>query len=168
MNLLRPVDHAAIRVNQALIIALLLISFVFDLPLFAAAVGVVMLLGTIAGKPGFFPVYRWILRPLGWVRPDVIQDNPEPHRFAQGFGSVVVLVGFAFLLGGAVIAGWALVWLVIILASLNLFVGFCAGCAMYYWLNRLKVPGFNRSAPQGTFPGMRPQAVHAHRSGDSL
>jgi hypothetical protein len=32
------------------------------------------------------------------------------------------------------------------------------GCAMYYWLGRLKVPGFVKSPPEGTFPGMRPKA----------
>jgi hypothetical protein len=39
-----------------------------------------------------------------------------------------------------------------------LFVGFCAGCALYYWLGRLSVPGFIKSPPQETFPGMRPKA----------
>ena len=42
--------------------------------------------------------------------------------------------------------------------ALNLFAGFCAGCAVYYWLNRLQVPGFARTPPPGTFPGMRPRA----------
>ena len=31
----------------------------------------------------------------------------------------------------------------IVLAGLNLFAGWCAGCTMYYWLNRLGVPGFD-------------------------
>ena len=39
----------------------------------------------------------------------------------------------------------ALAWLVIGLAALNLFVGFCAGCFVYYRLNRLGVPGFTQS-----------------------
>jgi len=53
--------------------------------------------------------------------------------------------------------GWGLVWVVIALAALNLFGAFCVGCAVYYWLNRLKVPGFVKSPPAGTFPGMRPK-----------
>ena len=60
-------------------------------------------------------------------------------------------------LGGLSLLGWALAWLVIGLAALNLFAGFCAGCAVYYWLNRLQVPGFNQSAPEGVFPGLRPR-----------
>jgi len=46
--------------------------------------------------------------------------------------------------------GWALIIVVIVLASLNLFAGWCAGCTMYYWLNRLGVPGFTRSRSEVT------------------
>ena len=58
---------------------------------------------------------------------------------------------------GVPILGWGLVWLVIALAALNLFVGFCAGCAVYYWLGKLRLPGFVKTPPPGTFPGMRPK-----------
>jgi hypothetical protein len=59
---------------------------------------------------------------------------------------------------GASTVGWILVWLVVFLAGLNLFAGFCAGCAIYYWLGRLSVPGFVKMPPGNTFPGMRPKA----------
>ena len=156
MSTLRPVDHSAIRTNQAVIVLLLVLAFIFNVPLLAGLVALVMLLGTAFSKPGFFWIYTLLLRPLGWVKPDVLQDNPEPHRFAQGFGGTVVLAAFLALETGLAGLGWGLVWLVTGLAALNLFVGFCAGCAMYYWLGRFKVPGFVKSAPQGTFPGMRP------------
>ena len=86
----------------------------------------------------------------------MLADNPEPHRFAQTFGAAVVFGGALALFGGLAALGWGLVWLVIALAALNLFGGFCVGCAMYYWLNRLKVPGFSKSPPPGSVPGMRP------------
>jgi hypothetical protein len=70
----------------------------------------------------------------------------------------VLLIGVVALFVGAPIEGWALVWLVIALASLNLFVGFCAGCAVYYWLGKLHLPGFVKTPPAGTFPGMRPKS----------
>jgi Domain of unknown function (DUF4395) len=152
------VDHSALRVNQALIIVGLLVAFVLDLPWLAGAVALVMLIGTAIGRPGFFFVYLGILRPAGIVRPDPLVDNPEPHRFAQGFGGVVAALSAALLFLGAAAAGWALTWLVIVLAALNLFAGFCAGCAVYYWLHRLQVPGFAKSPPAGTFPGMRPRS----------
>lgn len=155
---IQKVDHSALRTNQAFIIGLSLAAFVADAPWLAALVALVMAAGTALRVPGFGFIYKRVLRPLGWVKPDVIEDNPEPHRFAQGFGAVVLAAGVVALWTGAGALGWGLVWLVVALAALNLFAGFCAGCAVYYWLNRLHVPGFVKSAPQGTFPGMRPRA----------
>lgn len=157
MTGLKPVDHSALRTNQGMIISLNLLAFVFDLYWLAGFVAVVMLLGTLIGKPGFGFVYQRGLKLFGWVKADIIQDNPEPHRFAQGFGGVVLLGGAAALLFGTSGLGWGLVWLVIALAALNLFGGFCVGCAMYYWLARLHIPGFVKSPPDGVIPGMRPR-----------
>jgi hypothetical protein len=139
-----------------MIIALLIASFVADSALLSAAVGLIMLTGTALDTIGFKPVYR-LLRALGVLHPDVLQDNPEPHRFSQGFGAVV-LIGAALAFAAELFAvGWALAWLVIILAGLNLFGGFCVGCAVYYWLNRLHIPGFTQAPPPSVLPGRRPQ-----------
>jgi hypothetical protein len=70
---------------------------------------------------------------------------------------VLAASSLAFLFGAGTL-GWGLGWLVIALASLNLFAGFCVGCAVYYWLNRLHVPGFVKAPPAGNFPGMKPRA----------
>ncbi len=155
---LQNVDHSAIRTNQATIIALLLIAFILNISWLVAVVALVMLAGTFLRRPGFaILLYARLLKPLGWVRPDVLKDNPEPHLFAQGFGGLVLVIStLGFLLGSAAL-GWVLAWLVIALAALNLFGGFCVGCAVYYWLHRLNVPGFIKSPPEGTFPGMRPR-----------
>src|SRR5678815_3183447 len=59
---------------------------------------------------------------------------------------------------GAAVLGWGLVWLVVALAALNAFGGFCVGCAVYYWLARFNLPGFGKQPPAGTFPGMKPKA----------
>jgi len=109
-------------------------------------VAAVMLVGTAAPTLSLFKrIYQHVLRPTGVVKPNVIGDNPEPHRFAQGFGGVVLLIAIAALFAGASVVGWALVALVIMLAALNLFLGFCAGCFVYYQLNKLGVPGFVRA-----------------------
>ena len=156
-ELVRRVDHSSLRANQASIIVLLLVGFIVNTPWLVGIVALVMIIGTAIGRPGFFPVYAGVLRPLGIVKPVVLADNPEPHRFAQGFGGVVAAGSAAALFLGSPVLGWTLTWLVVVLAAANLFLGFCAGCAVYYWLNRLKVPGFSRVPPAGTFPGMRPQ-----------
>ncbi len=162
-NQLQNVDHSAIRTNQATIIILLVLAFVLNLPWLVGLVALVMLAGTFVRRPGFAMLLyaRW-LKPLGWVKPYVLKDNPEPHLFAQGFGGIVLVVSsLGFALGSAAV-GWIMAWLVIALAALNLFGGFCVGCAVYYWLNRMNVPGFIKSPPEGTFPGMRPrQGSHA-------
>ncbi len=154
---LQKVDHTALRTNQAMIISLSLLAFILNWPWLAGVAALVMAYGTVRRQPGFRIVYTGLLKPRGWVKPDVINDNPEPHVFAQGFGAVVLAAGVILLFAGAAVAGWALVWLVIALAALNLFVGFCAGCAMYYWLGKLRLPGFVKAPPPGTFPGMRPR-----------
>jgi hypothetical protein len=145
-------------VNQATIIVLLLAGFIVNTPWLVGIVALVIILGTAFGRPGFFFLYTGALRPLRIVKPFVIADNPEPHRFAQGFGGIVAAGSAAALFLGNPALGWALSWLVIVLAAANLFLGFCAGCAVYYWLNRLHFPGFSRVPPAGTLPGMRPKA----------
>ncbi|NIR66585.1 MAG: DUF4395 domain-containing protein [Gammaproteobacteria bacterium] len=153
---LRNVDHNALRMNQAMIILMSLIGFLLDWIWLIAILALVMVFGTIVGKPGFSPLYGIFVR-FNLLNPDRIHDNPEPHRFAQGFGAGVLIISLGFLLTGFSLVGWALVWLVIALAALNLFGGFCMGCAMYYWLARLSVPGFDKQPPQDTIPGMRPR-----------
>lgn len=150
------VDHSALRVNQATIITLLIVAFIINASWLVAFVGVVMLIGTTLKQPGFKSIYSGFLKPRGIVKPDVIADNPQPHVFAQGMGGAVLVIALAaFWLDGALV-GWALTWLVVALAALNLFAGFCVGCFIYYWLGRLHLPGFNAQPPVGTFPGMRP------------
>jgi len=158
---LQNVDHTALKTNQAVIILLNVIAFIFNLPWLAGIVGLVMLVGTMLKVPGFRFVYR-VLRRMNSLKPDILLDNPEPHRFAQGFGGVVMLIGTVSLYTSATVLGWGLVWLVIALAALNLFGGFCVGCAVYYWLSRLNIPGFTKAPPEGTFPGMRPKVGGSH------
>ena len=155
---LKNVDHSAMRVNQITIIILNLVAFIANLWCLSAIVTVFMIAGTAIGKPGFVFLYRYILKPAGIVKPKIHQDNPEPHRFAQGFGAVVLAVASVLLYFGAATLGWILVWLVIALAALNAFAGFCAGCFVYYQLSKIKFPGFKKLPPEGTFPGMKPKA----------
>jgi hypothetical protein len=157
MDRLQSVDHAALRANQAIIIGLSLAAYILDAAWLAGLVALAMLVGTMLEVPAFGFIYKVLLKPRGWVQPNVLADNLEPHRFAQGFGGVVEAVGSVLLATGFGV-GWALVWLVIALAALNLFGGFCVGCAVYYWLQRLSVPGFVKAPPPGVVPGARPKA----------
>ena len=139
----RKVDHSALRTNQAFIIGLLVIAFVLDAKWLVAFVSAVMLIGTVFPKVALFKaVYWYILKPAKIARPDVRRDNPEPHLFAHGVGGTFLLVATAAFFANIAVLGWALAWIVVALAALNLFAGICVGCMMYYWFNRLGLPGF--------------------------
>jgi hypothetical protein len=153
---LKKVDHAALRSNQAFIILGLLIAFVIDAPWLVAGVGALMLIATALGTQAFRWLYAGVLVPLGVVRPDPIPDHPTPHRFAQGLGGSFLALATLALGLGLPVAGWALAWVVIALAAVNLFLNFCVGCFVYYWLARWNVPGFSHRPPGDTFPGLRP------------
>jgi len=155
---LQKVDHSVLKANQLTIITLNILAFIFNLPILAAFVAVVMGLGFLLKVPGFLPLYRYAFKPLGILKPDVLNDNPEPHRFAQFLGFLFMTAGSIALFLGSSILGWGLVWLVVALAALNAFGGFCVGCAVYYWLGRFNVPGFTKAPPAGIFPGMKPKA----------
>jgi amino acid transporter len=142
----RRVDHSALRTNQVFIITLLILAFVLNAWLLVAFVAAVMLIGTALPNLALFKaIYLKVLKPAGIVRPDVKQDNPEPHQFAQLVGGIFNLAATIALLAGATVLGWALAWIVVALAALNLFAGVCVGCMMYYQLNRFGVPGFTRT-----------------------
>ncbi len=131
------VDHTALRFNQAMIIAFLLAAFLLDWTWLVALTAAVMLVGTIWPAAGLFKlIYARLLRPAGLLQPDVIQDDPAPHLFAQGLGGLVLLAAIAALVAGAPLIGWALAGVVIALAAVNLFLRFCLGCFIYYQLAR--------------------------------
>jgi len=141
----RLVDHSVIRVSQASLIAVLIVGFILNSWLLVALVSIALLIAAVQPSASpFRALYVRVLRPAALVRPDVRRDNPEPHRFSQGFGSAVTALATIALLLGASALGWVLVWLVVGLAALNLFAGICVGCLMYYQLSRRHIPGFTR------------------------
>jgi uncharacterized protein DUF4395 len=102
----------------------------------------ILALSALAPSVGPFRLlYRFILVPLHIFRPHMVEDDPAPHRFAQGVGAVfLVAATLAMFIGSRAIAiGWTLDLIVFVLAGLNLFVGFCAGCFVYFHLGRLGI-----------------------------
>lgn len=143
---LRRVDQTGLKTGQALTIILLILGFVLNSWLLVALVAVAQLLGALDTP---FAPYRWfyqqVVKPSGLVKPNVIEDNPEPHRFAMLVGGVFNSVATVALWAGAPALAWVLVWIVIVLANLNFWLNFCLGCWMYYQFNRLGVPGFTHA-----------------------
>lgn len=137
------VDLSAIKVNQASIVSLTLLGYIFNVPGLAAFVGIVMIVGTVWKELALFKqFYRHVLKPANLVKPNVVEGLAAPHEFAQLLGGIFLVGGSALLLTGSFLWGWVLAWIVILLAAVNLFFGFCAGCFLYYQLGRFGVPGF--------------------------
>ncbi|MFO7320642.1 MAG: DUF4395 domain-containing protein [Chloroflexota bacterium] len=140
----RSVDHTGLKTGQALTIVLLIAAFILYSPALVALVALAQLLGAL--DLPFAPyrlIYQRIVRPSGLVKPRIIPDNPEPHRFAMLIGGIFNTVATVALLAEAPALAWTLVAIVVVLANLNFWLNFCAGCWMYYQLNRLGVPGFS-------------------------
>jgi len=132
------VDHNAIKFNQVSIAAVSLAAFIGDWPPLAGALGLILAVGTALPSWGLFRIlYQRVALPLGLLRSHVLDDDPAPHRFAQGVGAAVLLLGYAALIGGAGAVGWTLVVLVTVLALVNVVFDFCAGCFVYYQLRRV-------------------------------
>ncbi len=76
--------------------------------------------------------------PLRLLKPRLVEDDPAPHRFAQGVGALFLTASALVLyLTTNAVLGWALDLIVFVLSGLNFTVGFCAGCFVYYQLGRL-------------------------------
>ncbi len=143
---LRKVDHSGLKTGQAATIILLIVAFILNSTLLVAFVALAQLLGAL--DVPFAPwrlLYQRIIKPSGLVKPDVISDNPEPHRFSMLVGAIFNGVATLALLANAPVLAWVLVAIVLVLANLNFWVNFCAGCWMYYQFNRLGIPGFTQS-----------------------
>ncbi len=145
----RLVDHAALKVNQAGIVLTVLVAFfgsvwIRPLLLLVPLLAVVMLAGTFAPQLALFKqLYFKVLKPLGVVRPRLVQDRPEPHNFAQGLGGVFLAVASIVLYVATPayglawqVVGLALALLVAVLAFVNLAFGYCLGCQIFYQLER--------------------------------
>ena len=134
----KKVDTTALKFNQASIITLTLLGFLLNQPYLVLFVGVVLAMGTISPEAALFKqIYLKLLKPNNLLKANVIDDDPAPHQFAQGVGALFLLAGSALLLFNSVLLGWILAWIVIVLAGVNLFLNFCAGCFVYYQLDRI-------------------------------
>ncbi|GAB4442565.1 MAG: DUF4395 domain-containing protein [Anaerolineae bacterium] len=137
--MVKKVDTTALKFNQASIVVLTGLAFVLNQPWLVLFVGLVLAIGTLApGAALFKQLYLKLLKPAGLLKANLIDDDPAPHQFAQGVGALFLLASSAalFLLPSAVL-GWILALTVVVLAAVNLVFNFCAGCFVYYQLDRL-------------------------------
>ncbi len=157
------VDQTALKFNQAGIILLLALAFLLNSVWLVALVAAVMVVGTVWPEAGLFKlIYARIFKPLGWPKPHVIEDDPRPHLFAQGLGGLFLVASAISLWINASVVGWTLAAIVIVLAAVNLLLGFCLGCFLYYQLGRL---GVKPSLPSWQTASTQANAAQKSRKG---
>ncbi|MGH2479349.1 MAG: DUF4395 domain-containing protein [Ktedonobacteraceae bacterium] len=129
------------KFSQASTFALAGLAFVLNDARLVLITALILALSALAPAIGPYRLlYRFILVPLRLLRPHMVEDDPAPHRFAQGVGAIfLVASALALLPSRTMVLGWTLDLIVFGLAALNLFLGFCAGCFMYYHLGRLGI-----------------------------
>ncbi len=133
------VDTHLGKFSQACTVILTGLAFLLNQPIIVLITAIIMLLAALV--PAVSPyrlLYRGVVLPLHLLRPRIVEDDPAPHRFAQGVGAAFLIAATLLLfLTKATTVGWVLDLIVFVLAGINLFVGFCAGCFVYYHLGRL-------------------------------
>ena len=135
------VDTHLSKFSQACTVLLTALAFLLNQPIIVLITAIVMTISALAPEASPYRLlYRGIVVPLGLLKPRVVEDDPAPHRFAQGVGALFLIAASLVLyLTGATALGWTLDLIVFVLAGINLTVGFCAGCFVYYHLGRLGV-----------------------------
>jgi len=148
--MLRVDTHLA-KFSQACVVILTGLAFLFNQPIIVLITAIIMALAALTPAASPFKIlYQRVMLPLGLLRPRVVEDDPAPHRFAQGVGAAFLIASSLILfLTQATVLGWTLDLIVFVLAGINFTVGFCAGCFVYYWLGRLGV--FPRVRYEGGF-----------------
>lgn len=138
-----PFDRSVLKVNQAILMAVIVVAYVVGLVYQPVAwvlpVLAVMMLAAVASPSLNVPRHlylRW-LKPAGIVRPRVVQEDPAPHRFAQLVGVVFLTAASIFVVTGLLLVAWVLAWIVAVLAFLNFSFNICVGCIMYAQLVRI-------------------------------
>jgi len=134
-------DRSSLKFNQGAIVFLVSMAFVFNINWLVAFVSLVMLAGTVLPKAGLFKlIYFSILKPLGIIKPKIVEEDNTPHLFAQSFGGLFLALSFLFLnFTNQQFTGWLLSIIVVALAFINLTTNFCAGCFIYFQLNKLGI-----------------------------
>jgi hypothetical protein len=128
-----PVNEYAARVTAGLVVLLALVTAVagsvWGLLAIAAGFWLRLLFGPRISPLALLSV-KVITPRLGKLVPG------PPKRFAQGMGAFVSTASLLLFAAGAVPAAWTVLGILVVAASLEAFLGFCLGCAIFGLLQR--------------------------------
>lgn len=134
-------DKTSLKFNQGCIVVFTSLAFLLNIYWLVALVGIVLLLDTLIPGTGLFKLtYKNVIKPLRILKPHISGESRAPHQFAQGLGGSFLIFAFILLqyLGFSLI-GWAVSFIVIALAFVNLTLDFCAGCFIYFQIQKIKL-----------------------------
>jgi Domain of unknown function (DUF4395) len=131
-------DLSALKFNQLSVVGVTALSLVFHAPWLALLLGAAMLLGgALPQRSPMKAAYR-LLSPLLGLKPEVVDESPEAHHFAQGVGGTFLLASALASFAGLTGLGLLLGFTVVVLAMLNLTTKICVGCLMYFQYKMLR------------------------------
>ena len=147
-------DRSVLKVTQVILITVLVAAWISELwvrqTVAVLPVLALMMLAAVVSPRANVPrlLYLHWLKPARIVLPRPHQEDPAPHRFAQGVGGVFLVAASVFALAGLTLVAWVLAWVVVALAFLNFAFDICVGCIVYAQLTRA-----------GLFPRRRSQTA---------
>ena len=134
-----PVNEYAARVVAGFVAAIGLIAVVFSLPWLAPVLAVGFALRVAAG-PKISPLGQLatkVIVPRLRLEPKLVPGPPK--RFAQTIGLVFTTVATILFATGATTAGYVLLGLLVVAATLESVFGLCLGCLAFAQLMRVGV-----------------------------
>lgn len=129
---MKKTDLSALKFNQITVVAVTAVAVLLRQPWLAGLLGLAMLLGAV--RPEISPM-KWLYRTVGQglgMKPQIVDETPEAHHFAQGVGGVFLLASALAGFAGLGVLSAVLGVIVIALALLNLTAHICVGCLMYF------------------------------------
>jgi hypothetical protein len=135
-----PVNEVSARLVAAGVVVMSVATVVFDQPWLLAVIAYGFVARVLTG-PTLSPLGQLVTRVLTPNLPFAAKPVPgPPKRFAQGIGAVLTVTAAVLALGfGQVTAGYVLLGLVIVAATLESVFAFCVGCKIFAVLMRIGV-----------------------------
>lgn len=132
-----PVNEVSARLVAGSVVALSLVTIVFDLRWMTAVIAYGFVARVLTG-PTLSPLGQLVTRvltPRLPFRPKLVAGPPK--RFAQGIGAVLSVTAAVLALGfGLVGQAYVVLAMVVFAASLEAFFAFCLGCKIFALLIR--------------------------------
>jgi Domain of unknown function (DUF4395) len=140
-ELMEKVDKTALKFNQSSIVVFTGLAFLIDNYWLVLIVGIILLLDTIIPVTGLFKlIYKNIVKPLKLLKSNISVESKNPHQFAQGMGGILLIISFILLnFFNLLIIGWTISLIVIAFAFINVTLNFCAGCFIYFQIQKIKL-----------------------------